>query len=177
MNVKLKMFLIKYPLKFILSVVVLAVIFGYAFGIYLSSFSEEKVTQINSTLFSCKGNLALVNQNLSDCSSSLSKKKIERESCSLNLNSLQTTFSQLQSNSTQLSNALFNCQNQSSTFSVLLDKRNQEYASVVKSYAKSFCCSLGDISNGNARNWTLTGSEIVCSGNVTINCSTGSVGP
>ena len=177
MNVKLKMFFIRYPMKYILSVLILAVIFGYAFGNYLSSFSEAKVTQINSTLFSCKGNLGLVTQNLSDCSSSLTKTKGESETCSLNLNSLQTTFLQLQSNSTQLSNAFFNCQNQSATFSVLLDKRNQEYASVVKSYAKSFCCSLGDISNGNARNWTLFGSEIVCSGNSTINCTTGNVGP
>jgi hypothetical protein len=158
-------FIRKYWNIIIITIIFLASVTGYSIGFYLSNFSQTSALNICKTdLLSALKNISdytianrdLVGKNL-DLLSNYTNLNIENQKLILSVVNQTSIIAALQLNTSALQATILN--------------NNVAYTALFTSYyARQYCCSVGDISSGNVRNWSIVGNDIVCYGNSTVNC-------
>ncbi|MBI4153707.1 hypothetical protein HY501_00060 [Candidatus Woesearchaeota archaeon] len=122
--------------------------------------TKEQHELCQLSLESSNNDRAALNASINKCSSDLFSNKLFLDSCYKEKEKLENTTKRLDS---QLSS----CNN---------DKiaSGEAYKQLARSSVKAICCSFGDVQSATIRNWNITSNNsIVCSGNYTINCTSG----
>ncbi len=107
------------------------------------------------------------------CRISLENANADIERCGSNLTSTGQLLEACRSEIDKFSNAL---QNLSSAFTACEAEKEsalQSLKQLVRNTVKAICCSYGDVQSGVVGNWGIVGDSITCSGNYTVNCSSG----
>ena len=110
-------------------------------------------------LGNANSNIASLNTSLNACSTDMFSQKLAVTSCN-------NEKERLGREKSDLSTSLSSCRSEqvSST---------ESYKQLARNSVKAICCSFGDVQSGSVRNWNITNNSIVCTGNYTINCTTG----
>jgi hypothetical protein len=149
----------------IIIIIFLASVIGYGIGFYLSNFSQTSALNI------CKTDLLSSLKNISDYVTA------NKDLVGKNLD-LLTNYTNLNIENQKLISSVVN----QTSFIVALQLSNSALQAAILNntaantalstlyYARQYCCSIGDISSGNVRNWSIVGNDIVCYGSSTVNC-------
>ncbi len=139
-------------------------------------YSNDLELQLNETMKTlnilsrekaeCSAALSTAGQNLDTCNSKLSSSNSFLVGCEKDLGDSRSYADNL--------NSLFSaCDRERKDFSEKLVNKTSDYKEIVRNSVKAICCSFGDSAAGTARNWEITANQIVCSGNFTVNCTSG----
>lgn len=109
----------------------------------------------------CYGDLDYARNNFNNCQSSLGS-----ASTSLNL---------CKGEKTELQQSYNTCTADKKTAQEQLSLKTSDYDDLARNYALDFCCSISDVNSGNVKNWAIINNSISCSGNFTINCTSGNI--
>lgn len=163
----------------IVAVVVVLISVFYVTGNTLTgyaTYSKNLERQLNNTknalLISqeqkevCKDLLESTSSELNSCKNDLTSAKDSLANCSNTTLQLSNTIQNLSSKINNLTQSLENCKKDNESVS-------EQYEQLAKNSAKPICCSFGDIQSGAIRNWNIMNNAIICSGNYTVNCTSG----
>lgn len=141
-----------------------------------ATYNKNLEMQLNNT----QGQLLQEQEMKEQCEASLSAAKDGLNTCNADKIFTSAKLESCQNNVVQLNRNVNELTNKSSNLSSSLDACKNSYSSTLESYrqlarnsVKAICCSFGDVQSGAARNWNITNNNIVCSGNYTINCTSG----
>jgi len=122
--------------------------------------------ELRGELNDYKSDFITMNQSYNECINNIN-------TC---MNDLKTKCSTLQNcenekiaavNQTKImENNLNNCKEQK-------DAIQKNYTNILKDAVKAICCSVDDSINGAVKNWEIRDSKLVCTGNYTVNCTSG----
>ncbi len=130
-----------------------------------------------------------IQQNLEGAQDSVNFIMQERESCYSDLNYARDSFNNCQSDLGKANTNLNLCNvqkedAQKSYSACLEDKKTAEnrlvsktsdYDELAKNSVRGLCCSFSDFQSGAIEQWSIKNNSIVCSGNFTVNCTSGEV--
>ncbi len=168
-------FVIKNSKKISLFILFVAVVF-FAFTV------SREITGLTT-------NVEKIHENLEDAQNSVNFIMQERETCYSDLNYAQNSFNNcmndLGSTESKLSlctgekadlqKAYDACQEQKKTAESLLEEKTSSYDELAKNSVTAICCSFSDSRSGVVKNWNIVNNNVVCSGNFTVNCTSGEV--
>ncbi|GEM_PF-3797746 len=109
----------------------------------------------------CYGDLDYARNNFNSCQSSLG-------SASTNLNLCKSEKTELQQSYNACIADKKNAQEQ-------LSSKTTDYDELAKNSVRGLCCSYSDFQSGSMKNWAIVNNSISCSGNYTVNCTSGNV--
>ena len=139
-------------------------------------YANDLEARLNETL----KNVNTLSREKAECSAMLSDTGQNMDICNNKLTSSQSFLvtcekerSELKSYSDQINSLFRICEVERKDLSEKLANETANYKEVVRSSVKAICCSFGDSSSGASRNWAIVSSQIVCSGNFTVNCTSG----
>ena len=161
----------KYWKTIIIAIIFLASVTGYGIVIYLSNFSQVDASNLcKKDLFSSLKNISdyiASNNNLTNKNNEL---LIENQNSIINNTKLAIENQKLILLIANQTNIIVGLQLNYSTSQTSLQQNNATYTALLTVYARQYCCSTGDVSLGNVRNWSIVGNDIACYGNSTVNC-------
>ena len=113
----------------------------------------------STDLTDANSGIASLNSSLNSCSADMFSQKLAVTSCNTEKNSLIEEKK-------SLSSSLSSCRNEQTS-------SHESYRQLARNSVKAICCSFGDVQSSAIRNWNITNNSIVCTGNYTINCTSG----
>lgn len=134
-----------------------------------ATYNKNLQEQLNSTQIAleteqqqkevCEASLENTKSNLNTCSSDLASTKGSLASCG-------SDKEKLAGDTRSLTSSLNTCISEKESI-------NQSYKHLARNSVKAICCSFGDVQSAATRNWNIINDSIVCSGNYTVNCTSG----
>ena len=129
--------------------------------------TSQQLTETQSELELCELNLENSNSDRTALNASISKCTTDLFSSKLFLDSCYKDKDKLENTTRKLDNQLSLCDSEKIA-------SGEAYRQLARSSVKAICCSFGDVTSGTVRNWNITANNsISCSGNYTINCTSG----
>ncbi|MBI2076712.1 MAG: hypothetical protein HYT72_05695 [Candidatus Aenigmarchaeota archaeon] len=126
----------------------------------------KNVNMLSREKAECSAMLADTGQNMDICNNKLTSSQSFLVACEKERDDLKSYSDRI--------NSLFRaCDVERKDLSEKLANETSNYKEVVRSSVKAICCSFGDSVSGALRNWAILNSQIVCSGNFTVNCTSG----
>jgi hypothetical protein len=147
----------------IAAVIIIAVILVVSIGGYYVTGYVTYTDNLKNEKKVCDDNLLACGNNLNSCSVAITDLQTQLSSCQENAN--QKT--------TELQALLNNCTDEKGTLAAQAAAAIAGYKDLAKSSVKPICCSYSDMQTGAVHNWDILNNVVVCTGNYTINCTTG----
>lgn len=155
----------------------------------ISSFSllSDRITgyvtytsDLESTLNETLQQLNIESRLKAECIANLDSTKSGLNLCNDKLTSSQSYLvtcekdrGELKSYSDQLNSLFSACDVERADMKTKLANETENFKSIVRNSVKAICCSFGDALSGAVRRWGIENSQIVCSGNFSVNCTAG----
>ncbi len=166
--------------KAVIAAVVLILILSiYSLGTTITGYlsysnsveSELNKTQAELTIYKfvseeCTRNLWLQEKNLSACEIALGLTNASMQACNQR-NDLLINWSEY------LNASLSSCMSELDIVRGAYGNITFKYSTLVRNSAREICCTFGDVQSQAARNWDIKNDQIVCSGSLLVNCSSG----
>ncbi len=164
-----------------LSILAIALIFSFSILSGRITGFVTYASDLESTLNETAKQLDIESQLRATCDSALASTKSGLSLCNDKLYSSQGYLvtcekdrDDLSSYSARLNEQFSSCDAQREELNAKYTNETENYKTIVRNSVKAICCSFGDLQIGNSRNWGITNNQIVCGGNYTVNCTTGS---
>jgi len=120
---------------------------------------QEQKEICESVLENMRSSLGSLNSSLSTCGTDLASNRLSLDNCNKERASLE-------SERNNLSTSFNSCRTEN-------ENSIQSYKQLARSSVRPICCSFGDVQSAAIRNWNIANNSIVCTGNYTINCTSG----
>lgn len=127
---------------------------------------QDDVSAVKGFLNSCSNDLTATNQSLAECGATAAAYKSNLAECVANRDVDRQLIDAANANLTQ-------CRASEEQFKARLEISDSNYAQLAANSAKSACCSFGDAQSGTVRQWSVINNSISCTGNRTVNCTSG----
>jgi adenylosuccinate lyase len=169
----IKNFFIKNSKKITIAVIVIVVLFVvYSINAFVTGFvayNEELENELNKF----KNDFITINQSFIECRNNLDVYLTEARTCEKNLQNCEKQKEVTTNYSIALENIIGQCQKDKEAIMQNYTKLTENYKNIIRESVRSRCCSYDDIMNGAIKNWDIKDNKIMCSGNYTVNCTSG----
>ncbi len=135
----------------------------------LESVLNETTKQLNTESrlrAECDSDLTRTASSLSECNGKLTSSQSYMVAC-------EKDRDELKSYSDSLNSLFSSCDTERADVKIKYANETENYKQAVKNSVKAICCSFGDAQSGTVRLWEMENNRIVCTGNYTVNCTTG----
>lgn len=131
---------------------------------------QTKINSVSGERDACVSNLDSSNKELKNCIYNITTVRNQISTCSLEKEIITTE-------KTKVINQLSKCEQEKSDIGIKYNNQLDNFDTFVRNYAKTVCCSIGDVKTGSVRNWSVVSNDITCSGSFSVNCTTGQTTP
>ncbi len=153
---------------------------GVVFSLFVVSRNITGLTtgveKIQENLVHAQDSVNFVMQERESCYGDLDYARGIFNSCQSNLVSANTNLNLCKSEKTELQQSYNTCAADKKNAQEQLSSKTADYDGLARNSAIDICCSISDVKSGIVRSWSITAKNgIECSGNFTINCTSGNV--
>ena len=128
---------------------------------------------LESDLASAQSNLVAAQSEIQTYKSSLETSSNQLQTCNNDLSLSEISLGTCTKEKSNLTDEVQVYKSAVATCESKIASSGDTFKQLARSSAKPICCSFGDMQNGAVRNWDVLNNSITCSGNYTVNCSSG----
>lgn len=159
--------------QIVIAVVVLFLIGVFYFtGTTINTYATYN-KNLEQDLQSAKDDLASAQVEIQTYKSSLETSNNQLQTCNTNLELSKTSLSSYIKEKSNLTDEVQVYRSAVETCESRIASSGDTFKQLTRNSVRPICCSYGDIQNGGTRNWDVVNNSIICSGNYTVNCTSG----
>lgn len=152
---------------------------GAVFSLFTVSKTVTGLTtdleQVEEGLESAQSSFNFVAQEREGCLDELDSARSSYNSCSTELGKSTTNLNLCNAAKEEAQKSYSACLQDKQATEIKLAAKSADYDELARNSVRGLCCSFSDFQSGAVRQWSISNNTIVCSGNFTVNCTSGNV--